>query len=61
IQQPFILNSHTLNVTIWIGIALFPQNSEDPDTLAHQAYKAMEMAKQSGNGYAVYRPEDEGK
>lgn len=53
-EKPFVLEGQTLRVQVSLGIALFPEHSEDADTLVHQAYIAMDTAKQSGGGYTIY-------
>ncbi|MCI0530051.1 MAG: diguanylate cyclase, partial [Nitrospira sp.] len=53
-EDPFTLEGKTLHVQIRIGVALFPEHSEDANTLVHQAYIAMEEAKQAGKNYVIY-------
>ncbi len=53
-EDPFTLEGQTLHVQIHIGAALFPEHSEDADTLVHQAYIAMEEAKKAGPNYIIY-------
>ncbi|WP_374792402.1 CHASE2 domain-containing protein [Aerosakkonema funiforme] len=48
ITQPFVLNGQTINVTISIGISLFPLNGDDMNTLIKNADAAMYRAKQQG-------------
>jgi diguanylate cyclase (GGDEF)-like protein/PAS domain S-box-containing protein len=46
--RPFCLNSHDVNVTASIGIALYPEDASDAETLLKCADTAMYQAKQSG-------------
>ena len=57
LSEPIALQSHNPVVTPSIGIALFPQDGEDPDTLVRNADTAMYAAK--GQGRARYRFYDE--
>jgi diguanylate cyclase (GGDEF)-like protein/PAS domain S-box-containing protein len=56
-EEPFILEGQTIRRKAHVGIALFPDHSEDADTLLHQGSMALKMAKQAGNGYALYSRE----
>ena len=56
INQPVAIDA-TLEVTVTssLGIALFPQDATEPDTLLRQADQAMYVAKQSGrNRYSMF-------
>jgi diguanylate cyclase (GGDEF)-like protein/PAS domain S-box-containing protein len=53
-EKPFTLEGRTLNVQIHMGVSLFPEHSEDADTLVQQAFMAMEEAKQAGKDYVIY-------
>lgn len=45
-----------LNVKISIGISLYPEDADSPDSLLHCADKAMYLAKQmGGGGYSFFR------
>lgn len=48
INEPVALNSHTSHVGASIGIALFPQSAQDPESLLRMADDAMYLAKSSG-------------
>ena len=56
INQPVAIdNVHAATVSASIGIALFPQDGTDPDTLLRHADQAMYVAKQSGkNRYSMF-------
>jgi diguanylate cyclase (GGDEF)-like protein len=47
-RQPFVLGARELLVSCSIGIALFPDNGEDFDTLMRNADTAMYAAKEAG-------------
>ncbi|MGY0616796.1 EAL domain-containing protein [Vibrio sp. FJH11] len=58
-HQPFNLASHeSLRVSASIGIALYPTDGQDSETLLKNADTAMYLAKMNGrNGYAFYSPD----
>ncbi|NMU34168.1 EAL domain-containing protein, partial [Vibrio parahaemolyticus] len=58
-QQPFDLANHdSLRVSTSIGIALYPREGQDSETLLKNADTAMYLAKKNGrNGYAFYSPD----
>jgi diguanylate cyclase (GGDEF)-like protein len=61
IAQPVMVDEiHEVTVTASIGIALFPQDSNDTDTLLRHADQAMYVAKESGkNNYFLFNSEQE--
>lgn len=54
IKTPFSLEGQVFNIRVSIGIALFPDHSEDSSLLIQKADMAMYQAKESGIGYALY-------
>jgi diguanylate cyclase (GGDEF)-like protein/PAS domain S-box-containing protein len=51
---PFLVDGHELFVTASIGVALFPGDGRDPETLLRNADTAMYFAKESGrNNYQL--------
>ncbi len=57
LQHPFAIENHELHVQTSIGIALYPQDGEDVETLLSKADAALYRAKQKGrNQYQFYLP-----
>ena len=46
--QPFIVDGHTLHVSVSIGIAMFPEHGDDQISLSKQADNALYVAKNNG-------------
>ncbi|USR61974.1 putative bifunctional diguanylate cyclase/phosphodiesterase [Lelliottia amnigena] len=58
IRRPFAIGGHAINVTVSVGVSLYPQHGETLHELKFTADAAMYHIKQGGrNGWAVYRPE----
>ncbi|MGF1751732.1 putative bifunctional diguanylate cyclase/phosphodiesterase [Vibrio cionasavignyae] len=58
-NSSFILDQHeSLRVSASIGVALYPKDGHDSETLLKNADTAMYLAKKNGrNGYAFYSPD----
>ncbi|MFT5399669.1 MAG: diguanylate cyclase (GGDEF)-like protein/PAS domain S-box-containing protein [Planctomycetota bacterium] len=55
LQQPFFLQGKEVYINVSIGISIFPEDSNDIDTLINNADMAMYEVKATGkNGYAFY-------
>ncbi|AYC30983.1 GGDEF domain-containing protein [Pseudomonas cavernae] len=54
LYQPFELSGLLLDARAHIGIALFPGHGTDPDALIRRAGSAMEQAKRSNAGVALF-------
>lgn len=58
IQNPFPIEQYELNITASIGIALYPTDGLDKETLSKNADTAMYRAKEAGrNGYSFFTKE----
>jgi diguanylate cyclase (GGDEF)-like protein len=57
-KSPFIIDDRKLHITTSIGIAIYPDVSDDVETLIKNADIAMYRAKGSGrNNYQLFTPE----
>ena len=59
LAEPFLIDDVRLQTNASIGIALFPSQAQDVDTLVQRADVAMYLAKRSGAGVAVYAVEND--
>jgi diguanylate cyclase (GGDEF)-like protein/PAS domain S-box-containing protein len=58
LQQPMIVGADAVNLSASMGVALFPQDDADADTLLRHADQAMYVAKQEGkNCYHLFDAE----
>ena len=58
LEQPFVLDGHTIAISSSIGIALFPDHGAVEQQLSLHADQAMYAAKQAGrNAVRLYAPE----
>jgi diguanylate cyclase (GGDEF)-like protein len=55
LEQPVSVEGLALDIAGSIGIALFPMQAEDAETLLRRADVAMYVAKENGGGYEVYQ------
>ncbi|MET0029140.1 MAG: PAS domain S-box protein [Candidatus Thiodiazotropha sp.] len=57
IAQPFHIDNHVISISTSVGIAIYPLDESDPDTLIRHADQAMYAAKREGkNTYRHYDP-----
>ncbi|MGF9906397.1 bifunctional diguanylate cyclase/phosphodiesterase [Brevibacillus porteri] len=62
LQRPFELDGHVFNVSCSIGIALYPQDGDNPEDLLKRADTALYTVKSRGkNGYDFFDPTMEAK
>ncbi len=60
ITRPMALSGHSVSISASIGVTLYPQDDDDPDTLLRHADQAMYQAKQGGrNRYHLYDAEQD--
>lgn len=55
-NRSFIVEGHTLHVTISMGLAEFPTHGDDENILLQRADVAMYLAKENKLGYSIYDP-----
>ncbi len=61
-ERPVRLNGHELHISTSIGIAIYPDDSEDIEGVIKRADMALYQAKEAGrNQYRLYSPEMEGE
>lgn len=51
---PFVFREERVSVTLSIGIALYPDDGNDPDALLHEADQALYASKAAGRDRATY-------
>ncbi|MFF2531914.1 EAL domain-containing protein [Brevibacillus sp. NPDC058079] len=62
LQRPFELEGHVFNVSCSIGIAMYPQDGDNPEDLLKRADTALYTVKSRGkNGYDFFDPTMEAK
>ncbi|NLW92919.1 MAG: sensor domain-containing diguanylate cyclase [Syntrophomonadaceae bacterium] len=55
--EPFIINGHSVNIGVSVGISIYPHDGADLETLIKHADEAMYMAKRRGkNTSCLYNP-----
>lgn len=59
LDEPIIVDDHSLHVGISIGIALFPEHGTDSSTLMRHADVAMYVAKRAAKDFVIYSPEQD--
>lgn len=59
VQEPLTIGDHTAYVGASVGVAMYPEDGEDAQTLIRHADVAMYTAKRAGSGYALYHHEED--
>ena len=59
LEQPFLIEDHTLTVGASIGIVHCPEHGSDPSTLMRRADVAMYVAKSAHTGIMTYSPDQD--
>jgi|GEM_PF-6030220 len=55
LRKPFFIDGHRILITLSLGVSVYPEDSEDIDSLIQKADYAMYTIKQSGkNNHALY-------
>ncbi|KMT21827.1 bifunctional diguanylate cyclase/phosphodiesterase [Clostridium cylindrosporum] len=56
-SNPFIINQHNLNITVSMGVSIFPEDGKDHESLKNYANRALIRAKtEAKNSYKFYSP-----
>lgn len=55
LEHPFRLNDAVFRIALKVGVALFPEDGSDAETLFKNAETALKKAKASGDRYLFYR------
>ncbi len=48
VRKPYVINGHKLRITASIGVAVYPDDGQDDDSLMNHADNAMYWAKKEG-------------
>lgn len=56
IEKPFVIDEHKINISISVGVCLFPANGHEVDELLTKADKAMYKAKREKSKIQFYEP-----
>ncbi|GMQ89145.1 MAG: hypothetical protein BMS9Abin09_0603 [Gammaproteobacteria bacterium] len=59
-HEPFNINQVELEISLSIGLALFPKHTDDADSLVRYADVAMHQARESHVAYSIYNGEKDG-
>ncbi len=60
VRPPFVMENNSLSITLSIGIAIFPQDANNPNDLIRKADQALYLAKNHGrDNFKFYTPESE--
>lgn len=56
LRKPWVVNGYEFQITTSIGIAMYPNDGQDKETLTKNADTAMYRAKEFGDNYQFYTP-----
>ncbi len=56
LKKPWHINGYEFQITVSVGIVLYPNDGEDAETLTKNADTAMYRAKEQGDNYQFYTP-----
>ncbi len=56
LRRPFDIGENRMNVSAKIGVAIFPADGHDAETLLRNAERALRNAKQTGKRHSFYTP-----
>jgi diguanylate cyclase (GGDEF)-like protein/PAS domain S-box-containing protein len=60
VAQPMLIDGHSINIGVSIGVAIYPNDSEDAEGLLDAADQALYRAKRDGRGdFRFFRNEDQ--
>ena len=56
-KVPIVINGNEIEVSLYIGIAAFPEDASDGEALLMSAESAMQLCRKSGPGFLLYNEE----
>ena len=59
LETPFVFEGHVVDIRASVGIAIHPEHGDDHATFSRNADSAMDVAKRTKSGYAMYDPQAE--
>ena len=59
VQKPFVIDEHHFDISMSVGVAMYPEHGDDPDVLIQRADIAMYSAKTNGTGIECYNSEQD--
>ena len=59
VQKPFVIEDHHFDISMSVGVAMYPEHGDDPDVLIQRADVAMYSAKANATGVEAYDSEQD--